>query len=157
MKLISTNKKAFHNYYIEDKFEAGIELLGSEVKSLRAGHIGFADSFAKIKNGEVWLYSLNIPVYENASFFNHEPTRKRRLLLHHHEIRRLTKKTEQQGYTLVPLSVYFNDDGKVKVEIGLVQGKRTPDKKQVLMDRVMIREAERAKKSVIKGGGRYED
>jgi len=146
MKVISTNRKARHDYSIEKSYEAGIELRGSEVKSLRGGHVGFSDSFAKIKRGEIFLINLNIPAYEKASLFNHDPKRQRRLLMHKQEIRKLEKKTVESGFTLVPLSIYFNDRGLVKVELGLARGKKTYDKKAHLMDQQNAREAERAKK-----------
>jgi SsrA-binding protein len=146
MKIIARNKKAGHEYNIEKKIEAGISLLGSEVKSLRAGKLGFADSFARIRKNEAFLLNLNIPPFDKASIFNHEPTRKRKLLLHRQEINKLGKKTREAGYTLVPLEIYFNDKGIIKVQLGLAKGKKTPDKKASLIEKQKDREAKRAVK-----------
>ena len=132
--VVATNRKAWHNFEIMDKFEVGIELVGSEVKSVRAAKVSFKDSFAALKKGEVILYNLHIAPYEKASHFNHEPERPRRLLLHRKEIRKMKSKIEERGLTLVPLKVYFR--GKyAKVEIALARGKRKYDKRQAIAKR----------------------
>lgn len=152
MKTIATNRKARYNYEIVETKEAGIVLTGSEVKSLRAGKVGFTDSYARIKNGELWLYNLNIPLYDKArAFTSDEPRRPRKLLMHRMEIIRLGRKIEQAGYTLIPFSIYFNDRGIVKLSLGLAKGRRTPDKKRHLMEQLKEREAQRALKKVIRG------
>ncbi|MBX5447893.1 MAG: SsrA-binding protein SmpB, partial [Acidothermus cellulolyticus] len=130
-KLIASNKKARHDYHIEDTYEAGIVLTGTEVKSLRAGRASLVDGFALIKDGEVWLQNVHIPEYAEGSWTNHEPRRPRKLLLHKREILRLLGKTRETGLTLVPLSLYFRD-GKAKVELALARGKRAYDKRQAL-------------------------
>ncbi|MDQ1695936.1 MAG: SsrA-binding protein [Frankiaceae bacterium] len=142
-KLIAQNKKARHDYHLEDFFEAGIVLLGTEVKSLRAGRASLVDAYAAIKNGEVWLEGVHIPEYTQGSWTNHEPRRSRKLLLHRDEIAKLIGKTKESGLTLVPLSLYFKD-GKAKVEIALARGKRAYDKRQTLAARDAAREIDRA-------------
>ncbi|MBQ1455231.1 MAG: SsrA-binding protein SmpB [Thermoguttaceae bacterium] len=127
-KVICENRRARHDYIVLDSIECGIVLVGSEVKSLRAGGISLSESFAKIKNGEVWLINCNIPEYFEASRFNHRPTRDRKLLLHHSEIRRFAKRADAKGITLVPLRMYFSK-GKAKVLLGLCQGKQEHDKR----------------------------
>lgn len=152
MKIIARNKKARHDYNIEKTYEAGIVLVGTEVKSLRDGKVGFADSFAKIKNNEIFLYNLNIPYYSQSGiYFNHEPTRVRKLLMHKTEINKLRRKMNEAGYTIVPLSIYFNDNGLVKIELGLAKGKRLPDKKQYLIQQQKDREMQRARKDYERG------
>ncbi|MBM3284465.1 MAG: SsrA-binding protein SmpB [Candidatus Aminicenantes bacterium] len=140
MKIIATNKKAFHNYEIVESFESGIVLLGSEVKSVREGRISLKDSYAEIRNGEVFLLQAHISPYEPANRFNHEPLRERKLLLHRREIKRLIGKIREKGYTLIPTRVMFNEKGKVKVEISLAKGKRAYDKKQAIKERDLDRE-----------------
>jgi SsrA-binding protein len=140
MKTIATNKKAFFNYEILESYEAGISLLGSEVKSIRQGRISLKDSYAEIKAGEVFLLNCHISPYEAASRFNHDPQRKRKLLLHRHEIKRLTGKIKEKGLTLVPTKVVFNDKGKVKMEISLAKGKRAYQKREVIKERDRERE-----------------
>jgi SsrA-binding protein len=148
-KLIAQNKKARHDYHIEDVYEAGLVLTGTEVKSLRAGRASLVDGFAVIKDGEAWLQNVHIPEYTEGTWTNHEPRRARKLLLHRGEISRLIGKTRESGLTLVPLALYFTD-GKAKVEIALARGKRNYDKRQVLAERQAKREAERA----MRGRGR---
>ncbi len=142
VKVVSRNRRAFHDYSIDEKFECGIELVGSEVKSIRGGHVAFADSYARIRDGQVWLVGLRISPYDQASIFNHEPDRDRRLLMHKDEIRRLRRRVDERGFTLIPLQVYFKG-GLVKVELGLGKGKREYDKRQSIKQRDQRREAER--------------
>jgi SsrA-binding protein len=142
-KLIAQNKKARHDYHLEDVLEAGLVLTGTEVKSLRAGRASLVDSYAQVKNGEVWLENAHIPEYDQGSWTNHEPRRSRKLLLHREQIAKLVGKTKESGLTLVPLSMYFKD-GKAKVEIALARGKRSYDKRQTLAARDAAREIERA-------------
>jgi SsrA-binding protein len=140
---VAQNKKARHDYAIEETFEAGMALTGTEVKSLRAGRASLIDGFAVIRDGEVWLNNVHIPVYTEGTWTNHEPRRSRKLLLHRDEIRRLVSKTKEQGLTIVPLAVYFKD-GYAKVEIALGRGKRSYDKRQALSERQAKRDADRA-------------
>lgn len=142
-KIIASNRRARHDYAVEETIEAGVALMGTEVKSLRAGRASLADGFAQIVDGEVWLHNVHIPEYVQGTWTNHLPRRTRKLLLHRQEIHRLTRKTSEQGLTLVPLSLYFKD-GKVKVELALARGKRTYDKRQDLAKRDAAREVERA-------------
>ncbi len=142
-KVIARNRRARHDYAIEDVYEAGIALTGTEVKSLRAGRASLADGFAQVSDGEVWLYNVHIPEYTLGTWTNHVPRRTRKLLLHRGEIDRLVRETSEQGLTLIPLSLYFKD-GKVKVELALARGKRTYDKRQDLARRDAAREVERA-------------
>jgi len=142
-KLIAQNKKARHDYHIEDVFEAGLVLTGTEVKSLRAGRASLVDGFAVLKDGEAWLQNVHIPEYDQGTWTNHEPRRPRKLLLHRQEISKLLGKTKESGLTLVPLTLYFKD-GKAKVEIALARGKRTYDKRQALAERQAQRETDRA-------------
>jgi SsrA-binding protein len=137
-----TNKKAFHNYEILERFEAGIVLRGTEVKSLRAGRASFKDAYATIVNGEVWIFNFHISPYEHGNVYNHEPTRPRKLLLHKREIKRLYGKTEERGLTLVPLQYYFKQ-GKVKFEIALARGKKIYDKRKDIAKKDMERQAQR--------------
>ena len=140
MKTVATNKTAYHNYEILESFEAGIALLGSEVKSIREGRISLKESYAEVQGGDVFLVKCHISPYEAANIFNHEPLRERRLLLHQREIRRLTGKIKERGLTLVPTKVLFNDKGKVKIEIALVRGKREYEKRDVIKKRDTDRE-----------------
>ncbi|NLT70967.1 MAG: SsrA-binding protein SmpB [Verrucomicrobiaceae bacterium] len=142
MSDIASNRKARRDYHISDKYEAGIELKGSEVKSIRAGRINISESYARVDKGQLWLYNCDIRPYEQASHEFHVPLRNRRLLLHKREIRRLAAVTEQQGLTLVPLRFYWKN-GKVKVEIGVGKGKDQRDKRQDLKERAHHREVER--------------
>jgi SsrA-binding protein len=143
MKTIAQNKKAFHDYEVLDKFEAGMALAGSEVKSIRAGRISLKDSFVEIQNGEAFLLRCHISPYEQASIFNHEPERKRKLLLNRREIHRLDQKVKTRGFSIVPLQVYMTDKGLFKIEIALVRGKREYEKKQKLKERDLQREMDR--------------
>jgi SsrA-binding protein len=141
-KLIAQNRKARHDYTIEDVYEAGMVLQGTEVKSLREGRASLVDSYATVRDGEVWLENLHIPEYTQGTWTNHEPRRRRKLLLHRQEIAKLVGKTKESGLTLVPLSLYFKD-GKAKVEIALARGKRSYDKRQTLAARDAQREIQR--------------
>ncbi|MGZ4104530.1 MAG: SsrA-binding protein SmpB [Actinomycetota bacterium] len=136
---IATNRRARHNYEIEQTFEAGIALVGSEVKMLRAHKASLQDAYGLVNRGEVWVYGMHIPEYPQASMQNHEPTRARKLLLHTKEINKLATKTLQQGYTLVPLRLYFKGN-KVKVEIALARGRRKWDKREAIAKREATRE-----------------
>ncbi|HET9186732.1 MAG TPA: SsrA-binding protein SmpB [Acidothermaceae bacterium] len=142
-KLIASNKKARHDYHIDDVVEAGVVLMGTEVKSLRAGRASLVDGYAVIKDGEVWLQGVHIPEYTEGTWTNHEVRRPRKLLLHRKEIMRLIGKTRDSGVTLVPLSLYFKD-GRAKVELALAHGKKSYDKRQALAERQAGREIARA-------------
>ena len=142
-KLIASNKKARHDYHIDDVVEAGLVLMGTEVKSLRAGRASLVDGYAVIKDGEVWLQGVHIPEYTEGTWTNHEVRRSRKLLLHRKEIMRLIGKTRDAGVTLVPLSLYFKD-GRAKVELALAHGKKSYDKRQALAERQAGREIARA-------------
>jgi SsrA-binding protein len=144
-KVIARNRRAYHDYAIEDTIEAGLVLTGTEVKSLRAGRASLTDGFAQIVDGEMWLYNVHIPEYIAGTWTNHAPRRIRKLLLHRKEIDRLAARVAEQGLTLVPLELYFKD-GNVKVELGLGRGKRTYDKRQDLAKRDAAREIDRALK-----------
>lgn len=144
-KLIATNKKARHNYHIDDEYEAGIVLVGSEVKAIREGRVSFKDSYADIKRGEVFLRQLHISPYEYAYNANHESMRTRKLLLHSHEIKKLVGKIKEQGYTLVPLKIYFKND-KIKILVGLGKGKKLYDKRETIKQRDVKRDMDREKK-----------
>lgn len=141
-KLIANNKKAFHDYFIEDTYEAGIALAGTEVKSLRMGKCSIKEAFVRIENGEVWIYGMNISPYEKGNIFNKDPLSVRKLLLHSYEINKLDGKLKEKGLTLVPLKVYFKDS-LVKVEIGVARGKKLYDKRQDIAKKDQRREAER--------------
>ena len=138
-KLIAQNKKARHDYAIEDVYEAGLVLTGTEVKSLRAGRASLVDAYANIKDGEVWLQNAHIPEYDQGSWTNHEPRRPRKLLLHRGEIAKLIGKTKESGLTIVPLSLYFKD-GRAKIEIALAKGKKLHDKRETDKKRSWDRE-----------------
>ena len=140
MKTVASNKKAYFNYEFVESMEAGIALLGSEVKSVREGLISLKDSYAEVKNGEVFILHMNISPYEQANIFNHEPLREKKLLLHRQEIKRLIGKIREKGYTLIPTKVILNDRGKVKVEIALAKGKRTYEKRRAIKERDLERE-----------------
>ena len=143
IKLIAQNKKAYHDYHIEETVEAGVVLTGTEVKSLRAGRANLRDSYAAMEKGELFLIGVHISPYEQGNIFNHDPLRSRKLLLHARELRRLYGKVQVAGYTLVPTKLYFKD-GRVKVEIGLAKGKTTYDKRQSLATKEAQRDIERA-------------
>ena len=142
-KVIASNRKARHDYFIDDVYEAGVSLMGTEVKALRMGRASLVDGFAHIDRGEMWLEGVHIPEYVQGTWTNHTPRRKRKLLLHREEIDRWSGKVRESGLTIVPLSLYFLD-GKVKVEIGLARGKKHYDKRQTLRERQDKREADRA-------------
>ena len=142
VKIIAINRKARHDYTIDDNYECGIELLGTEVKSFRDGKISFPDAWAEIVNGEVWIRSLRVAENPFSSIFNHDPDRRKRLLLHKDEIKRLKRKTEEKGYTLIPLSFYFKK-GRVKVDLGLCKGKKSFDKRADIRERDLKREVSR--------------
>ena len=142
-KVIARNRRARHEYNIEDTYEAGLVLTGTEVKSLRAGRASLTDGFGQISDSEVWLHGVHIPEYTQGTWTNHEPRRIRKLLLHRNEIDRLARTTAERGLTLIPLSLYFKD-GKVKVELALARGKRTYDKRHALAQRDAAREVDRA-------------
>jgi SsrA-binding protein len=140
--LIAQNRKARYDYFIEDTFEAGIALTGTEVKSLRAGRASLVDGFCEITDGEVWLQGVHIAEYTQGTWTNHTPRRKRKLLLHRHEIDKLERRVNERGLTIVPLSLYFKD-GRAKVEIGLAKGKKSYDKRHTIAKRDAQREATR--------------
>ena len=142
IKLIANNKKAYHDYFIEDTYEAGIALHGTEVKSVRMGKCSVKESFIRIENGEVIAYGLHISPYEKGNFFNRDPMRPKKLLLHRYEINKISGKIAEKGYTLVPLKVYIKGD-LIKVEIGLARGKKLYDKRQDIAKKDQRREAER--------------
>lgn len=146
VKMISQNKKAFHDYFIEEKFECGIELVGTEVKSLRLGQVNIKDSYASIENGEVWLKNMHISPYEKGNIFNKDPLRPKKLLMHKREINRLFGFVKQDGFTLIPLSLYFKGS-RVKVSLGLCRGKKLYDKRSDAAARDAKREIERTLKS----------
>jgi len=142
-KVIARNRRARHDYHIDDVFEAGLVLTGTEVKSLRAGRASLAEGFGQVSDHELWLHNVHIPEYELGTWTNHEPRRTRKLLMHRKEIDRLAAATMERGLTLVPLSLYFKD-GKAKVELALARGKRTYDKRHDLARRDAAREVDRA-------------
>ncbi len=141
-KLIANNKKAYHDYFIEETYEAGISLAGTEVRSLRNGRCSLKESYVGIENGEAFIYGMHISPYEHGNLFNKDPLRTRRLLLHKYEIRKMAQAIQQQGYTLVPLKVYFQGQ-YAKVEIGIAKGKKLYDKRQDIAKKDARREAER--------------
>ena len=134
-KTVAENRRARFDYAVEDKFEAGLMLQGTEVKALRAGEATIADSYAEVRGGEVWLVNANIPEFSHGNRFNHEPKRPRKLLLHEREIAKLTGAVERKGMTLVPLSIYFNGRGRAKVELALAKGRQAQDKRDYIKDR----------------------
>src|SRR3954447_4570340 len=142
-KLIAQNKKARYDYHIEDTFEAGLVLVGTEVKSLREGRATLGDGFAEIHEGEAFLHAVHIPEYTQGTWTNHEPRRVRKMLLNRHEIDKIDAKVKERGFTLVPLSLYFKD-GRAKVEIALARGKKTYDKRHALAERQANREKQQA-------------
>ena len=141
-RLIANNKKAYHDYFIEDTYEAGIELAGTEVKSMRMGKCSIKESFIQIEHGEVFVYGMHISPYEKGNIFNKDPLRTRKLLLHQYEIRKIAAKIAEKGFTLVPLKVYFKGS-LVEVEIGIAKGKKLYDKRQTIAKNDQRREAER--------------
>src|SRR5688500_19392698 len=148
-KIIADNRKAHHDYHLIETFEAGVALLGTEVKSIREGGANLRDSFARIENGEVWIYNVHIAAYRNRGYADHEPTRKRKLLLHRQEIRKLIGNTVEKGMTLVPTRMYFKN-GHVKVALGLAKGKQAHDKRETVKKREADRETRAAVKERIR-------
>ena len=146
IRLVAKNSKAYHDYFIEDKYEAGIELAGTEVKSIRGGKVNLKDSFCIVKDGEIYVHGMHVSPYEKGNIFNKDPLRPRRLLMHKREILRLFAKTKQDGYALVPLSIYFRGC-RVKLEIGLAKGKKLYDKRDAAAAKDAKREMDRAMKS----------
>ena len=146
VKIAAQNRKAHHDYYVEETYEAGIELAGTEVKSVRAGTLNLKDSYCTVKDGELFVLGLHISPYEKGNIFNKDPVRPRRLLMHKREIRKLHALVKQDGYTLVPLSVYFKDS-RVKLEVGLCKGKKNYDKRDAAAQRDAKREMDRAMKA----------
>ena len=146
-KLIAENRKARFDFFIEDQYEAGMVLVGTEVKSVRIGRVNLKDSYAKIVNGEVFVYQMHIGAYPFAYYDNHEPLRTRKLLLHKTEIRKLTIKLNEQGFTLIPLRIYIKD-GKIKMTLGLARGKRKYDKRETIRNRDQERELRRVRKEL---------
>ncbi len=144
-KLIANNKKAFHDYFIEEQLETGIELFGTEVKSVRAGHCSVKEAYVLIRHGEMFVDGMNISPYEKGNIFNKDPLRTRRLLAHKKEILRLEQKIKEKGYTLIPLEVYFKE-GRVKVNVGLARGKKLYDKRETIAKKDVQRETEREMK-----------
>ena len=143
-KVVASNKKAYHNYFIEDTIEAGMVLKGSEVKSLRAGKANLKDGYARVKNGEIFLYKVHISPYSHASYDAPEAERVRKLLLSKREIKKLTGKIQEKGFSLLPLKIYFKSNGKAKLEIGLGRGKKLYDKRATIKQKDSDRDTERA-------------
>ncbi len=142
MKLVANNKKAYHDYFVDEKYEAGLVLHGTEVKSLRLGKCSIKEAFIRIENGEVWVYGMHISPYEMGNIFNKDPLRPKKLLMHKAEINKLLGKIKEKGITLVPLQVYFKD-GRAKIEVGLCRGKKLYDKRQDIAKKDQRREAEK--------------
>lgn len=154
-KLVAQNKRARYDYHLDDTWEAGLVLRGTEVKALRAGRASLVDGFAQVRDGEVWLEGVHIPEYLQGTWTNHAPRRSRKLLLHKREIQRIIAKTQEPGLTLIPLSLYFRD-GKAKVEIALARGKKSYDKRQAIAKRDAAREMDKARSARLRArtGGR---
>ena len=150
--VVATNRKAFHDYAIEEKLEAGIVLRGTEVKSLREGKVNLRDSYASVDHEEVILHNCHITPYSHGNIMNHDPLRPRKLLPHRKEISKLLGKTQQKGLTIVPLRIYFSPQGKAKVEIALAKGKKQYDRREAIKNRDAGREVERAMKGARRGG-----
>ena len=146
IKIAAQNRKAYHDYFVEDRYEAGVELFGTEVKSIRGGALNLKDAYCVVKNGEIFVHHMHISPYEQGNIFNKDPMRPRRLLMHKREIRRLHDLQKQDGYALIPLSVYFKDS-HVKIEVGLCKGKKNYDKRQSIAERDAKREMDRARKN----------
>jgi len=149
-KIIATNKKAYHDYYIEDTYECGIVLTGTEIKSIRRGKVQLRDSYGRIRNGEIFAWNVHIAPYEEGNIFNHEPTRTRKLLLHKKEIQKLSDAVAQDGYTLVPTKVYLKN-GRAKLELGLAKGKKNYDKREVEKQKSAKRAIDKAIKEYGRG------
>jgi SsrA-binding protein len=143
-KVVASNRKAFHDYFIEERYEAGIMLQGTEVKSLREGRVNLQDSYASVRGTEVFLHQCHISPYSHGNIMNHDPTRVRKLLLHKQEIHKLLGKTQQKGLTLIPLRIYFSKRGHAKVELGLAKGKKLYDRRESIKSREAGREVQRA-------------
>jgi SsrA-binding protein len=143
-KVVATNRKAYHDYFIEEKLEAGVMLRGTEVKSLRDGRVNLQDSYASVDDGEVFLHHCHISPYSHGNIMNHDPIRPRKLLLHRKEINKLIGKTQQKGLTLIPLRIYFSKQGRAKVELALAKGKKQYDRRESIKAREAGREVERA-------------
>ena len=148
--MVARNRKATHDYFILETYEAGIVLTGTEIKSVREGRINLRDGYAKIDSGELWLYNVHISPYERGSFYNHDPLRPRKLLLRREEIKRLLGKTKEKGLTLVPLSVYIKDNRWAKVEVALAKGKKQYDKRAAIAERDAQRAMERARRVAVR-------
>ncbi len=146
IKVIATNKKAFHEYFVEEKYECGIALFGTEVKSIRLGKVNLKESWAQIRQGEIWVEGMHISPYEQGNIFNRDPLRPKKLLMHRQEIRKLDGLIMRQGYTLIPLEVYLKD-GRMKVQLGLCKGKHLHDKRDSIAKRDSDREIQRALRS----------
>ena len=146
IKIAALNRKAYHDYFVEDRYEAGVELFGTEVKSIRGGALNLKDAYCVVKNGEIFVHHMHISPYEQGNIFNKDPDRPKRLLMHKREIRRLHDLQKQDGYALIPLSVYFKDS-HVKIEVGLCKGKKNYDKRQSIAERDAKREMDRACKN----------
>ena len=144
--IISTNRKATHDYFVSERLEAGIELTGAEVKSLRQNSASMRDCYVTIRGGEAWMLGVHIAPYSHACSFDDDPDRRRRLLLHKRQIEQLARQADREGYTIVPLSLYFNEQGRVKVELGVCKGKRAHDKRETIKRRDEARDVERALK-----------
>jgi SsrA-binding protein len=144
-KNVAENRKAFHDYHILETFEAGVALLGTEVKAIREGNVNLRDSYARVDDGEVWIYNVHIKPYSHRGYSDHEPTRRRKLLLHRHEIRKLIGRTVERGMTLVPTRMYFKS-GRVKIAVGLARGKQAHDKRET----IKRREADRETRAAVK-------
>lgn len=146
IKIAAQNRKARHDYFVEDRYEAGVELFGTEVKSIRGGALNLKDAYCVVKDGEIFVHHMHISPYEQGNIFNKDPDRPKRLLMHKREIRRLHDLQKQDGYALIPLSVYFKDS-HVKIEVGLCKGKKNYDKRQSIAERDAKREMDRARKN----------
>lgn len=140
LKLINNNKKATFEYFIVETYEAGIELVGTEVKAIRDKTCNISESYIQVKNNEMFIFNMNIPEYEHGNIFNHEPTRVRKLLMHKKEILKLSLKVKKEGMTIIPLKIYFNNDNRVKLEIALAKGKHTADKRASIKEKDMKRD-----------------
>ncbi len=149
-KVISENRKARFDYFVEDSYECGIQLEGTEVKSVKSGNISFPDGFAEVVNGEIFLKNFHIAEYSFSSIFNHNPDRPKKLLLHKEEIKRIARKVDEKGYTLIPLDVYLKD-GRVKVSLGICKGKKQYDKRETIKNRDINREIQREFSSKLRG------
>jgi SsrA-binding protein len=144
MKIIADNRRASFDYYLEDRYEAGIELVGTEIKSLRKGSCNIKDAYVQIKNGEAYVINMNISVYDKGNIFNHDPLRTRKLLLHKREIRKLLSYVQEKGYTLIPTKIYLKD-GRAKLEFAIAKGKKNYDKREVEKQKTIVKDLNRAK------------